>query len=113
LCIRLCFECKTIQNHVSPFNYTGRRRGGAMMSGPLVNGSSQTAAPFSNKIDRWLHFKFRYNSMDKRKFYPIMTLGMALLRWWMPPMKMDLRCPSTPAASWQAPCVLLPRGDLP
>jgi hypothetical protein len=32
--------------HESPFNYTGRRRGGAMMSGPLVNGSSQTAAPF-------------------------------------------------------------------
>jgi hypothetical protein len=29
------------------------------------------------------------------------------------PMKMDLRCPSTPAVPWQAPGVLLPRGDLP
>jgi hypothetical protein len=26
--------------------YAGRRRGGAMMSGPLVNDSSQTAVPF-------------------------------------------------------------------
>jgi hypothetical protein len=34
------------QSHASPFTYTGRRRGKAMMSGPLVNGSSQTAAPF-------------------------------------------------------------------
>jgi hypothetical protein len=25
--IRLRFRCKTIQNHVSPFNYAGRRRG--------------------------------------------------------------------------------------
>jgi hypothetical protein len=35
-----------LQNHASPFNYAGRRRGGAMMSGPLVNDSSQTVAPF-------------------------------------------------------------------
>jgi hypothetical protein len=34
------------RSHASPFTYTGRRRDGAMMSGPLVNGSSQTAAPF-------------------------------------------------------------------
>jgi hypothetical protein len=34
------------QSHASPFNYTGRRRGEAMMSGPLVNGNSQTTAPF-------------------------------------------------------------------
>jgi hypothetical protein len=34
------------RSHASPFTYVGRRRGGAMMSGPLVNGSSQTAAPF-------------------------------------------------------------------
>jgi hypothetical protein len=34
------------QSHSSPFTYTGKRRGGAMMSGPLVNGSSQTATPF-------------------------------------------------------------------
>jgi hypothetical protein len=54
---------------------------------------------------------FRYNSIDKRKIYPIMTLGMAPFRWWMPPMKMDLRCPSAPAAPWQALGVLLPRGD--
>jgi hypothetical protein len=62
---------------------------------------------------RWLHFKFHYNYMGKRKVYPIMSPGMAPLRWWMPPMKMDLRCPSTPAAPWQALGVLLPRGDLP
>jgi hypothetical protein len=36
---------------------------------------------------RWLHFKFHYNSMDKRKVYPIMTLGMAPSRWWMPPIE--------------------------
>jgi hypothetical protein len=48
--------------------------------------------------------------MDKRKVYPIMTLDMAPLRWWMPPVKMDLRCPSTLAAPWQALGVLLPRG---
>jgi hypothetical protein len=47
------------------------------------------------------------------RFYPIMTLGMAPLRWWMPPMKMDLRCPSTPATPWQALGVLLPREVLP
>jgi hypothetical protein len=34
------------RSHTSPFTYVGRRRGGAMMSGPLVNGNSQTAAPF-------------------------------------------------------------------
>jgi hypothetical protein len=34
------------RTHTSPFTYPGRRRGGAMMSGPVVNGSSQTAAPF-------------------------------------------------------------------
>jgi hypothetical protein len=34
------------QSNASPSAYTGRRRGGAMMSGPLVNGSSQTAGPF-------------------------------------------------------------------
>jgi hypothetical protein len=28
------------QSHASPFNYVGRRRGRAKMSGPLVNGSS-------------------------------------------------------------------------
>jgi hypothetical protein len=44
------------------------------------------------------------------RFYPIMALGMTPLRWWMPPMKMDLRCPSTPAAPWRALGVLLPRG---
>jgi hypothetical protein len=33
------------QNHTLPFNYAGRRRGGAMMSGPLINSSSPTAAP--------------------------------------------------------------------
>jgi hypothetical protein len=32
---------------------------------------------------------------------------------WMPPMKMDLRCPSTPATPWQALGILRPRGDLP
>jgi hypothetical protein len=37
----------------------------------------------------------------------------APLKWWMPPMKMDLRCPSAPAALWQALSVLLPHGDLP
>jgi hypothetical protein len=36
------------------------------------------------------------------RLYPIMALGMAPLRWWMPPMKMDPHCPSTPAAPWQA-----------
>jgi hypothetical protein len=45
------------------------------------------------------------------KGYPIMALGMAPLRWWMPLMKMDLRCPSIPATPWQALGVLLPRGD--
>jgi hypothetical protein len=34
------------QSHASPFTYRGRKRGGAMMLGPLVNGSCQTAAPF-------------------------------------------------------------------
>jgi hypothetical protein len=34
------------QSHAFPFTYAGRRRGGAMMSGPLVNGSSQTTTPF-------------------------------------------------------------------
>jgi hypothetical protein len=34
------------RSHASPFTYVGRRRGGAMMSGPLVNGNSQTVAPF-------------------------------------------------------------------
>jgi hypothetical protein len=34
------------RSHASPFTWAGRRRGGAMMLGPLVNGSSQTAAPF-------------------------------------------------------------------
>jgi hypothetical protein len=34
------------QSHASPFTYTGRIRGGAMMSGPLVNGSSKTTTPF-------------------------------------------------------------------
>jgi hypothetical protein len=51
--------------------------------------------------------------MDKRKIYPIMMLGMAPLKLWMPPMKMDLRCPSTLAVLWQAPGILLPRGNLP
>jgi hypothetical protein len=35
-----------VQSHASPFTYAGRRRGGAMISAPLVNGSSQTATPF-------------------------------------------------------------------
>jgi hypothetical protein len=34
------------RSHAMPFTYAERRRGGAMMSGPLVNGSSQTATPF-------------------------------------------------------------------
>jgi hypothetical protein len=34
------------RSHASPFTYAGRRRGEAMMSDPLVNGSSQTAVPF-------------------------------------------------------------------
>jgi hypothetical protein len=47
------------------------------------------------------------------RLYPIMVVGMEPLRWWMPMMKMDPRCPSTPATPWQALGVLLPRGDLP
>jgi hypothetical protein len=43
------------QNHASPFNYAGRRRDGAMMSGPLVNGSSQTIAPFQFPFIVLLH----------------------------------------------------------
>jgi hypothetical protein len=46
-------------------------------------------------------------------FTPIMALGMAPLRWWMPLMKMDPCCPSTLAAPWEALGILLPRGDLP
>jgi hypothetical protein len=43
------------QNHVSPFNYGGRRWGGPMMSGPLVNGNSQTAVPFQFPFIVLLH----------------------------------------------------------
>jgi hypothetical protein len=35
-----------VRSHASLFTYAGRIRGGAMMSGPLVNGSNQTATPF-------------------------------------------------------------------
>jgi hypothetical protein len=41
--------------HWLRFNYAGRRRGGAMMSGPLVNGSSKTAAPFQFPFIVLLH----------------------------------------------------------
>jgi hypothetical protein len=34
------------RSHASPFTYAGRRKGRAMMSGRLVNGSIQTATPF-------------------------------------------------------------------
>jgi hypothetical protein len=37
------------------FQLRGRRRGGAMMSGPLVNGSSQTAVPFQFPFIVLLH----------------------------------------------------------
>jgi hypothetical protein len=53
--IGLHFGRKTIQNHMSPFNYAGRRRGEAMMSGPLVNDSSQTAAHFQFPFIVLLH----------------------------------------------------------
>jgi hypothetical protein len=44
LCIELCF------------NYTGRRtKGGAIMSGPLVNDNSQTTAPFQVPFIVLLH----------------------------------------------------------
>jgi hypothetical protein len=52
---RLHFRRKTVQNHVSPFNYAGRRRGEAIMPGPLVNGSSQTVNPFQFPFIDLLH----------------------------------------------------------
>jgi hypothetical protein len=45
------------------------------------------------------------------RLYPIKALGMEPLS--VPPMKMDLQCPSTPAAPWRDLGVLLPCGDLP
>jgi hypothetical protein len=84
--------------------------------------SLKTLSIINKKYDRHMiqtRYKGDYTSSSittpwtKGRFYPIMTLGMAPLRWWMPPMKMDLRCPSTPAAPWQALGVLLPHGDLP
>jgi hypothetical protein len=42
-CIGLRLGCKVVQNHVSPFNYVGRRRG---RGSDVVSGSSQTATPF-------------------------------------------------------------------
>jgi hypothetical protein len=46
------------RSHALPFTYAGWRRGGAMMSGPLVNGRSQTAAPFQYP------FIFYYNMAE-------------------------------------------------
>jgi hypothetical protein len=45
-------------------------------------------------------------SWTNKRLYPIMPLGMASLRWWMAPIKMDLRCPSTPTVPWQALAIL-------
>jgi hypothetical protein len=61
--IRLCFGCKTIQNHASPFNYEGIGAG-SMMSGPLINCSSETAAPFQFQFIVFLHGRGAFSNFN-------------------------------------------------